>query len=216
MKDFILINILGLIGAGKSTLLNDNNIFPSQEYLKIHEPVDDNPWLKPFYEDMRANAYRMEYYLLHRRFSDLMSASQRGGAWVTDWGVESVFSKMLYEGGLIAPLDYDTYLLARSSMDNFMPQPHLIIWLDASPKCCLERIAGRGRECEKGVDLNYLNALKIEYEKHLDRKKLEGIPIHRVSWGTPAECERGREEILLALSMLNRFKKIELYACNRV
>ena len=60
-----------------------------------------------------------------------------------------------------------------------MPQPNMIIYLNASLDTLLQRIEMRGREIEKNIDPFYLHELSVAYEQTMEsfEKANPHIPI---------------------------------------
>ena len=61
------IAIAGNIGAGKSTMVG----FLSRKFglQPLYEPVDDNPYIADFYEDMERWAFNSQVFYLSRKFA---------------------------------------------------------------------------------------------------------------------------------------------------
>jgi deoxyadenosine kinase len=175
------IGIVGLIGAGKTTLckkLADELGLPA-----FFEPVAQNPYLEAFYSDMAANSFALQVYLLNERFRQHQHIiwQNKGGVQDRTPYEDAIFAKMLTEAGLMKKLDYETYLALFDNMSRFMQNPNVIVMLDVTPEVSLERIRLRGRECEKGVTLDYLRKLHQGYEEFV-RDVSRSIPVIRVDW----------------------------------
>lgn len=125
----------------------------------------------------------MQIYLLNRRFEQQQKLIWSGGGGVQDRSIyeDTIFAKMLYESNLMSERDYRTYKKLFHNMSNFMKKPDIIIHLDISPEDSLKRIHSRGRECEKGITLEYLTCLKNAYESFLDEISSH-IRVIRVNW----------------------------------
>jgi hypothetical protein len=63
--------------------------------------------------------------------------------------------------------DLNTYLAIFDSLSKFMQKPDVIVHLDVQPAESLRRIQARDRDCEKGITLEYLTALRDAYEEFL-------------------------------------------------
>ena len=175
------IGIAGLIGAGKTTLAKSLG-----EHLELdvhYEPVIDNEYLEDFYSETARYAFAMQIYLLNRRFQQHQEIIWRGRGGVQDRTIyeDAIFAKTLRDGGLMDKRDYETYVNLFRNLSNFMCRPHVIVYLDVSPKRSLERIHERDRGCESGVTVEYLTSLAKNYEEFLlDISRL--IPVLRVNW----------------------------------
>jgi len=197
--DCLFIGISGLIGAGKSTLARE--LAKVMNLPVYYEPVIDNEYLADFYKDMKRYAFSMQIYLLNRRFKQQQQIVWSGKGGVQDRTIyeDSVFARMLRDGGFMEERDYKTYLQLFSNMSHFMQKPNIIVHLDVSPEESLRRIRMRERDCESSITLDYLRALHAAYEDFL-RDISRVIPIIKVNYSefrTAAEmAERIREEYL--------------------
>jgi deoxyadenosine kinase len=179
--DDLFIGIAGLIGAGKTTLATALG-----EHLGLpvyYEPVADQEYLADFYRDTARYSFSTQIYLLNRRFQQHQEIIWRGGGGVQDRTIyeDAVFAKTLVDQNLMEERDYRTYLALFKHMSNFMCRPNIIVYLDLSPESSLDRIQQRDRDVESGITLDYLQALRAEYEafiKDISRR----IPVVRVNW----------------------------------
>jgi deoxyadenosine/deoxycytidine kinase len=105
---------------------------------------------------------------------------------IMDRGIyeDIIFAKMLRDSGKMIEYDFDTYCGIFSSMCNYLHRLDLIIYLDVTPEIALDRVRLRGRECEKGIDLAYLTALRTGYEDWMSSEICEKIPVLRLDWNT--------------------------------
>lgn len=177
----LFIGIAGLIGAGKTTLATSLGA-----HLKLpvyYEPVQDNEYLADFYRDPKSYAFATQIYLLNRRFQQHQEIIWRGGGGVQDRTIyeDAVFAKTLVNQGLLDERDYRTYLDLFRHMSNFMCRPNVIVYLDLSPASSMARIQQRSRDVESGISMEYLVALREEYESFIaDISRT--VPVIRVSW----------------------------------
>jgi deoxyadenosine kinase len=177
----LFIGIAGLIGAGKTTLATALG-----EHLKLpvyFEPVADNEYLEDFYRDTKRYSFATQIYLLNRRFQQHQEIIWRGGGGVQDRTIyeDAVFAKTLVDQDLMDERDYRTYLQLFRHMSNFMCRPNLIVYLDLSPESSMERIKLRARDVETGISMEYLRALRREYERFISEIS-RTVPVIRVYW----------------------------------
>jgi deoxyadenosine kinase len=164
----IFIGISGLIGAGKTTLAT---ALAKELGIPVHyEPVVDNVYLEDFYGDMKKYAFPLQIYLLNKRFKQQQQIIWGGQGGVQDRTIyeDSVFARMLLNGGLMDQRDYNTYMELFQNMSNFMKKPNIIVHLDLSPQESLKRIRSRSRGCESGITLEYLQGLHAAYESFIN------------------------------------------------
>ena len=163
MDKFIV--IAGNIGAGKSSLVG---LLSAQlGFEPFYEPVNDNPYLSDFYQDMPAWAFHSQiYFLTHRlRIHNQLLAVQ--GSVIQDRSVyedAEVFAHNLFLQGAIRQRDYDTYQDLYKVLVDFLPPPDLVVYLKASVETLQKRIALRGRDYERTISSEYLSQLNNLYE----------------------------------------------------
>jgi deoxyadenosine/deoxycytidine kinase len=181
-----MIVIEGIIGVGKSTLCQAlaKHLEGSELYL---EPTD-HPYLPLFYKDMARWALEMQFYLMARRFQQHEEAIRlewsRGIQTIHDrsiWG-DRAFADMLRKDGLISELGYSSYMMHRRCMLGFLLVPQIVVWLDAAPEVCLQRIGDRDRSCESGITTQYLTALRDSYKTILAELESKGSTILYYDW----------------------------------
>lgn len=182
-----IIWVEGNIGSGKSTLTRILAL--KLDFVALHEPVDDNPYLKLFYEEeerIRSGgdppnvyAYSMQTYLLARRYTMQKFAAYGAhlgdiNGFVLDRGLpgDRVFAKQLWQDASISNLDWNTYEIWYDIMHTSLIPPTLLVHLDVEPNVCFERARGTGesrnRDQESVVQddrfLGYLHKLDIQYK----------------------------------------------------
>jgi len=184
------IGIAGTIGVGKSTLTQE--LAKALNFEAVLEEVDGNPYLEGFYQDMKAYGTMMQVWLLnhrfrqHREFVTRISLGKIRGV-VQDRTIweDTIFARMLnrHPDKLITDLDYNTYL---DLFDNMVLRelvfPQILIYLDCSAECAIERIQARGRVMEKTITLEYLQMLRQNYEEFIGEMEGAGVRILRIDW----------------------------------
>ena len=148
-----------------NTYNTDNPLFPSilsiDEICFLDEPV--HLWSKicdkegvdiltNLYKDTRANAFKFQMMAYISRLSLLRNAikNPKIRLIITERSVETdrnVFAKMLYDAGDIAEDEFSIYTLW---FDEFISDVQLsgIVYVNASPDVCIERIKQRARPGE--------------------------------------------------------------------
>lgn len=163
MDKFIV--IAGNIGAGKSSLVG---LLSAQlGFEPFYEPVNDNPYLADFYQDMPAWAFHSQIYFLTRRLRIHNQLLAVQGSVIQDRSVyedAEVFAHNLFLQGAIRQRDYDTYQDLYKVLVDFLPPPDLIVYLKASVETLQKRIALRGRDYERTISSEYLSQLNNLYE----------------------------------------------------
>lgn len=136
-----------------------------------------------FYKDPKKYSFNLQIYLLNVRFKQHQQIIWNAKGGIQDRTIyeDSVFAKVLRDGGLMEERDYKTYISLFSNMSNFMKKNTLIVHLDVSPQESLDRIKMRSRNCESNVSLEYLQGLYSAYEEFL-RDISKVVPVIRVNW----------------------------------
>lgn len=167
----------GGIGVGKSTYCKE--IAKRLNYRVIEEPVRSNPYLELFYQDPKKYAYEMQIYLLHRRIGlqqlaaaeALYSPNYAGAMLDRSLFGDRVFEELHHEDGNISDLQHHAYLTSIRNMQLMIYPPTILVFLDAEPSICLNRIKARSRGCEVGISLDYLERLTQRYHRLIQDAK---------------------------------------------
>lgn len=164
--------VLGCIGAGKSTLAEAMQKVIEREEgqcFGLYEPVGDNPHLPMYYKDPKRYALDMQIYMLNKRYEQQMLAedlARNGISSVQDSSLfgDSCFVEMLKKDGIMSELQCELYAELFHNMTYRVMYPSLVVYLDCPVEIARNRIAHRGRECEKEISLDYLSKLKAELD----------------------------------------------------
>lgn len=163
MKKFVA--IAGNIGVGKSTLVT--MLSQRLESQPFYEPVSENPYLADFYANMAAWSFHSQIFFLTRRLRAHYELSQNPNSVVQDRSVyedAEIFAQNLYLQGYLKQRDYETYRDLYETAVQLLPPPDLLIYLRASVPTLLHRISRRGRDFERSITADYLQALNDLYE----------------------------------------------------
>jgi len=172
------IAICGNIGSGKTTLAQKLSRHYGWEALM--EAVDDNPYLRDFYEDMPRWAFHVQIYFLNSRFRQVNEIRASEKTTVQDRTIYEdayIFAANLHKSGFISERDYQSYLDIFNSMIKFVQPPDLLIYLKADIPKLVRQIEKRGRDYEYAIRIDYLKNLNQHYEQWISNYKLGKILI---------------------------------------
>jgi len=173
------IAIEGPIGVGKTTLAKKLASCFDAEYLSDTEIA--NPYLKAFYRDPKSVALHTQMHFLVSRLTALEASQCSGVTGNSDAdskplekkrGRERVVADFLIDKDrLFAELTLDEhewwmYNKLTERLLQGLPQPDLVIYLQAPLERLIERIERRGLRHEQRIDSNYLQQLIGLYERH--------------------------------------------------
>jgi deoxyadenosine/deoxycytidine kinase len=160
------IAIAGNIGSGKTTLTN--LLAKHYHWTARFEPVDFNPYLADFYEDMERWSFNLQIYFLNKRFRDIVEISQSKDVIIQDRTIYEdacIFAPNLHDMGLMSSRDFDNYQELFELMISLVRPPDLLIYLRSSIPNIVNNIHKRGREYENSIRIDYLTGLHERYEK---------------------------------------------------
>lgn len=180
------IAIVGNIGAGKTTLAQ--KLAQHYKWALFEEVVDNNPYLKDFYDDMPRWAFHLQVYFLNSRFRQVQQIKHSEKSVVQDRTVYEdayIFARNLHESGMMSERDYDNYFELFRSLVSLVTPPDLLIYLKADLPKLIEQIEKRNREYENNISIHYLRSLNEQYENwisHYDLGKLLIIDVNKLDF----------------------------------
>ncbi len=156
--------IEGGIGVGKTSLTN----ILSEEFKlnKKLEIVEENPYLKDFYNDMEGFAFQTEMFFLTHRYGQVKNLHKE-----IDNGIVSDYT--IYKNKLFANLnlhgeDLDKFNQVFTVLTEGLAQPDLLIFLKADIETLKKRIMMRDRKFEQDIDSQYLQKLIDTYQLYFN------------------------------------------------
>ncbi len=166
----LFVSIAGNIGSGKSSLTK--LLSERFGWIPFFESVDDNPYLKDFYADMKRWSFHLQVYFLSNRFKNHQRISEMSASVVQDRSIYEdveIFARNLHEMGNMSDRDYESYRELFGIMVTYLRRPDLLIYLRANIDTLLRQIKLRGRGFEQGITREYLNRLNTSYEDWISR-----------------------------------------------
>jgi len=129
-------------------------------------------------------------FLLAQRFQQHQEViwnpcHRNGGGIVQDRTIyeDTVFARMHREDGLMDERDWQTYIAHFNVMKGFLRYPDVIVYLRVSPGTAMARVQGRGRDAERGMELQYLQRLYEGYERFAEEMRRYTVVV-TVDWTT--------------------------------
>lgn len=163
MTDKRYIVVEGPIGVGKTSLVQMlGEAFASRVIL---EKVADNPFLPKFYTNPSGLAFQTQMFFLLSRYQQQRELAQ-----------QELFSQSLICDYLFAKdrifasvnLDEDELVLYQqiyTLLDQRIPKPDLVIYLQSPTEVLQQRIRMRGRSYEREISRDYIEAVNEAYNR---------------------------------------------------
>ena len=168
----IIISLEGNIGAGKSTFLDnlESHLGKQSGWVFLREPVhiwdqirDQNgeTILSKFYANPDKYAFSFQIMAYTTRLHELKRVLKENPGCI---GVicersldadKHIFAKMLHADGLIDDVMYDIYERYFSEYEGDLTLNGMI-YVEAEPEVCFQRVAKRSRDGESNIALDYL------------------------------------------------------------
>ena len=166
------IAIAGNIGSGKTTLTT--MLAKRYNWIPQFEPVDDNPYLDDFYDDMTRWSFNLQIYFLNKRFRDVVAISKSNDTIIQDRTIfedACIFAPNLHSMGMMSDRDFDNYTDLFNLMMSLVKLPDLLIYIRSGIPNLVSHIQKRGREFEKSIRIDYLQGLNTLYENWISTYK---------------------------------------------
>jgi len=167
------VSIAGNIGSGKSSLTN--MIAKELDWLPYFESVQNNPYLKDFYSDMKRWSFQLQVYFLSHRFNIHKKIIESKTSVIQDRSIYEdveIFARNLYLMGRMEKRDYLNYRSLFIEMTSYLKPPDLVVYLKADINTLMKQITLRGREFEKSIERKYLERLNKSYSQWIKTYKL--------------------------------------------
>ena len=159
------IAIAGNIGAGKTTL---TEMLASHYNWEPHfEDVLKNPYLDDFYERMERWSFNLQIYFLNSRLNQMLECSNNGKNTIQDRTIYEdayIFAPNLQSMGLMTNRDFENYQSIFKTLNSFVKDPDLLIYLRSGIPNLVDQIHKRGRDYENSISIEYLSRLNERYE----------------------------------------------------
>jgi len=149
------IAIEGCIGAGKTSLVD--LLGKQLDAQVVREKDDENPFIGKFYQDRESFGFQTQVFFLLNRYNQYMSLAQRD-LFSSVVLVDYLFNRdRLFAALNLKDQELKLYDQIYSLLQNKVPKPDLVIFLQASTDILRSRVEKRGREYEAFMDPDYLD-----------------------------------------------------------
>lgn len=195
------IAVEGPIGVGKSSLAARLARHLGAE-LVLEQPAE-NPFLPRFYADMAGYAFQTQLFFLFQRLRQMQALVQTSvfaSAVVSDFmfAKDAIFARLT-----LSDDEHRLYRQIHAQLAPQLPEPDLVIWLQAPAPTLFQRIRRRAIAMEQGIAPAYLERLAAAYAAHFH--SYDGAPLFAVATDqfNPAESDA---DFTLLLARLDAFK----------
>jgi len=167
LRNLYYIAIEGPIGVGKTSLAKLMSIRLGARL--VLEEFEENPFLPDFYIDPERYGFQTQLFFLLQRYrqqQELRQVDMFQNLLVTDY--------MFVKDRLFASLNlnekemhlYDT---VANLLERNVIKPDLVIYLQANTNTLMKNISSRGRDMEKDIAFDYIDALNQVYTEYFFR-----------------------------------------------
>ena len=167
MRNLYYVAIEGTIGVGKTSLAN--LLCEKLGAKLVLESFEDNPFLSDFYDDPERHAFQTQLWFLLQRYQqqqELRQIDMVQNLVITDY----MFVKdRLFASLNLSEKEMSLYDTVANMMEKNVIHPDLVIFLQADTETLMKNISTRGREFEKNLSEDYLDALNQVYNEYFFR-----------------------------------------------
>ncbi|MEE9292459.1 MAG: deoxynucleoside kinase [Acidobacteriota bacterium] len=199
--NFKFIAVEGPIGVGKTSLVDF--LADRLEARKVLESVE-NPFLHEFYQDSPGAAFQCQLFFLLNRFRKQQELAQ-GNLFKQSVVCDYIFAKdKIFAYLNLNDSELMLYEKLYGLLEEQVPHPDLVIYLQARDEILMERIRSREREYEKEISDAYVSELNRAYNYfffHYNRTPLLVIDTSNIDF---VKSQEDLEEILRQISSMQK------------
>lgn len=168
--------ISGTVGVGKSTIskeLQKHLQSKNEDVFLMEEIMEDDPYLKRYYENRPAWSYLIQMNFVMGRFHNAFKAGSIKGYKIFDRHFLDDFiiaSMPFIKDDMPMPL-WNTYSCLNKALSERLKEAAKVDYfflLKADFEEIIKRVDGRGRESEKAVDIEYWRDMYNQYYENED------------------------------------------------
>jgi deoxyadenosine/deoxycytidine kinase len=176
------IAVEGPIRVGKSSLARI--LAERMHARRVNDCDEENPFLADFYSEKAGAAFAAQMYFLNDRYQRLRDtfAPERSGIATGPVVADFIFEKDKIFAYL--NLDNEELKLYERYFARFaaeLPQPELVIYLQATPEVLRERVAKKGAASEARISLAYIEEVVRAYEHFFFRYSASNLLVVNTS-----------------------------------
>ena len=189
--------IEGTIGVGKSSLAR--RLASALDAELLLERPEDNPFLERYYGDPAGYAFQAQLAFLFQRVRQMQGLAQRSMFTPTVVSDYTVAKDALFARLTLSDEEHRLYSQLHGQAVAQLPEPGIVLWLQASTPTLLQRIRGRGLRMEQGISAAYLDRLTEAYTEHF--RVYTGAPVVAVDTEAfnPAESDADFDRLVAGI-----------------
>ena len=154
----------GVIGVGKTSL---SRLLAERVNARlVLEEVEENPFLKDFYQDRARYAFQTQMHFLFSRYQQQRALRQMelfSERLVADY----LFQKdRIFASLNLSERELKLYERLVGWLELEVMKPDVVVYLQASPDTLMSRIARRGRPFERDMEREYIRELNEAYNHY--------------------------------------------------
>jgi deoxyadenosine/deoxycytidine kinase len=156
------IAVEGPVGVGKSALATA--LAQHLSARLIEERPEENPFLRPFFQDRKKHAFQAQLFFLLSRFQQQQALFQQD-LFSRSTVAEYLFARdRIFASLTLGPDELALYDRVYELLGPRVVRPDLVVYLQARTDVLLTRIRRRGRDFERSLDAPWVDALAKAYK----------------------------------------------------
>ncbi|MBP1685533.1 MAG: deoxynucleoside kinase [Deltaproteobacteria bacterium] len=161
MRGARYIAVEGPLGAGKTTLAR--LLAEEFEARAVLEQVEENPFLRKFYDDPTAYAFQTQLFFLLSRYRQQRALAQQD-LFSQHTVADYLFAKdQIFAQATLQPDEMGLYRQLFNLLDARLPKPDLVVYLQARGDVLMERLRKRDRDYERRIAPEYVERIAEAY-----------------------------------------------------
>lgn len=158
------IAVEGPVGVGKTSVVR--LIAEHTGARTVLEDVEENPFLREFYKDTRGKAFQTQLFFLLSRYRQQQVEFRQFDLFAKGVISDYLFAKdRIFAYQTLDEHELPLYEQVYSLLEQDVPKPDLVIYLQASTETLMERIKKRDREYERRVSPEYIGGINEAYNR---------------------------------------------------